>query len=534
MTPIKVLLADDEPFIIKGMKVLIDWEAYGCEIVKTCNNGKDAYEYLKKEKVDLAVLDIRMPQYTGLEVISKLREDGINDVDFVILSGYGDFSYAQQAVRLSVTDYLLKPVQAKQLIDVIKKISDRKNNDDADSEGINVAKRAQLVQYLVSIIYGKSNSQQADFVERNLNLHGNINYIHITLDNVARLEEMTDEEVREIKNKMFNNCSEFLAEDSDHLFPEASGVEEEYELGFIFCDELSQKRGISDTDFLEEFRKAAVSDIPTDVFFLVGKSVAETAKLSHSYSSACALRYFRNFRKGKNIYYYDKDMHVSHTQAKSNIHKDIVDELILAVSRHDEEGITSCVDKLFENMESIQFNDKMLNLNMNYLIFRMINLAVEIDETVEQDSILLNISDDVFVPGKDFRDHLKNFVMEYSDYLEQLRENTGRDRLIDIENDIKEHYADNLTLRALGNKYFINCSYLGQLFRKKYGMSFKDYLNNFRINQASDLLLKSDRKVADIAAEVGYKDTDYFVAKFIEIKGCTPTKYRRSIQPDEN
>ena len=322
MTPIKVLLADDEPFIIKGMKVLIDWEAYGCEIVKTCNNGKDAYEYLKKEKVDLAILDIRMPQLTGLDVISKLREDGINDTDYVILSGYGDFSYAQQAVRLSVTDYLLKPVQAKQLIDVIKKISDRKNNDEGNSEGVNVAKRAQLVQYLVSIIYGKSNSQQSDFVERNLNLHGNINYVHITLDNVARLEEMTDEEVREIKTKMFNNCSDFLGDDADHLFPEASGVEEEYELGFIFCDELSKKRGMTDTDFLEEFRKAAVSDIPTDVFFLVGKSVSDTSKLSHSYSSACALRYFRNFRKGKNIYYYDTDMHISHTQAKSNIHKD--------------------------------------------------------------------------------------------------------------------------------------------------------------------------------------------------------------------
>ena len=120
-------------------------------------------------------------------------------------------------------------------------------------------------------------------------------------------------------------------------------------------------------------------------------------------------------------------------------------------------------------------------------------------------------------------------ILEYSDYLTQLKKDSGHRGLKDVERYIQDHYAENLTLRDLGKMYYINSSYLGQLFHKKYGLSFKDYLNNCRINAAAEMLLKSDRKVADIAAEVGYKDIDYFVSKFIEINGCTPTKYRRNI-----
>ena len=70
-------------------------------------------------------------------------------------------------------------------------------------------------------------------------------------------------------------------------------------------------------------------------------------------------------------------------------------------------------------------------------------------------------------------------------------------------------------------------AYLGQIFRKKYGQSFKDYLNGYRIEQASLRLLRTDDKVYEIAQDVGYKDLDYFINRFIAVKGCTPAKFRR-------
>ena len=124
--------------------------------------------------------------------------------------------------------------------------------------------------------------------------------------------------------------------------------------------------------------------------------------------------------------------------------------------------------------------------------------------------------------------HLARFACEYAEYLGQLRKNASRGVLDDIEREIRENYAENLRLRDLGKKYYVNSSYLGQIFRKKYGQSFSDYLTNYRMNEATKLLLKTDKKVNQIAEAVGYKDSDYFIRKFIELKGCTPSKFRKT------
>ena len=95
---------------------------------------------------------------------------------------------------------------------------------------------------------------------------------------------------------------------------------------------------------------------------------------------------------------------------------------------------------------------------------------------------------------------------------------------------MKENYKENLTLKDLGKKYYVNAAYLGQSFRKQYGESFKDYLNRIRIEAAVELLMYSDKKIYEIAEEVGYKDLDYFINKFIALKGCTPAKFRKQIK----
>ena len=124
--------------------------------------------------------------------------------------------------------------------------------------------------------------------------------------------------------------------------------------------------------------------------------------------------------------------------------------------------------------------------------------------------------------------HIKRFALGYADYLSQLRKNASRGVLAEVEKEIKQNFADNLTLRDLSKKYYVNPAYLGQMFKKKYNQSFKDYLCTVRINEAASMLLKSEDKIAMISERVGYKDVDYFIQKFIEQKGITPAKYRRN------
>lgn len=102
-----------------------------------------------------------------------------------------------------------------------------------------------------------------------------------------------------------------------------------------------------------------------------------------------------------------------------------------------------------------------------------------------------------------------------------------------VEKEVRDNYATNITLKSLSEKYYVNSAYLGQLFRKKYGQSFKDYLNNYRMERAAELLLRTDKKIIQIAEEVGYHDMDYFVNRFIQVKGCTPASFRRQMQSGE-
>ena len=95
-----------------------------------------------------------------------------------------------------------------------------------------------------------------------------------------------------------------------------------------------------------------------------------------------------------------------------------------------------------------------------------------------------------------------------------------------VEKEIRENYASNITLKSLSEKYYVNSAYLGQLFRKKYGQSFKDYLNNYRMEQAAKLILESDAKNYVIARKVGYEDANYFSYVFKKAYGMSPSKYR--------
>lgn len=530
MNKVKVLLADDEPFITKGLQMLIDWEAEGCEIAAICENGAEALKVIESKEIDLAIVDIRMPEMNGLDLIKTAKEK-YPDLSFVILSGYNDFEYAQKALRLGVTDYLLKPVKVSQLYEIVRNAVIKKNSVNIEEEYGKHLKRVCLVQYILNVLSGNSNPSQIEFINENINLDDELNFIHITLNDIKRLEEMTDEEVFDLRQKVNSRLATYLGEFKEYLLPEAAGFEDDYEIGFILPKRLYESRGLTKNDFLEELRRTAMQELGIDIILLVGKTMYGIEGLERSYVTACNLRSYRSFRSEKHIYCHDEDIHVPHTQAKAMIYKESMDDLISAVSRHDNDEIDRCLNLFFDKMENIKLNDKMINMNVDYLLFQMLHLAVEIDETVEQDKILLYISDDVFVQGKGFKERMKNYVHEYADFLDQLRSNSEQGGYIkEIESYIKSHYAENLTLRDLGKKYFVNSSYLGQIFRKKYGMSFKDYLNNYRIKMASEILVKSDKRVSDIAIDVGYRDTDYFVSKFIEVNGMTPTKFRRNSQ----
>ena len=308
---------------------------------------------------------------------------------------------------------------------------------------------------------------------------------------------------------MFSACKEILKENASHFIFDVSYDKDNYDVGFIYCENMSTRRDMTEKEFFQMFLKKLEVLFIKPVRIMCGKTVPDVASLSKSYSSCIRISSIKGFHKQKNLYFYEDDIQFG--QSGIVLCKNSLDEVISAIQSNNEEAIKSAVLALYEEMNNAGQNNNVVDLNINYLMFQLIHLASEQDDNVNQEEVIQYISEKSF-----------------ENYLMGLRKNVSRGILSSIEAEIKDHYAENISLRNLGEKYFINSSYLGQIFRKKYNQSFKDYLTTYRINEAAKQLVYSDKKINQIAADVGYRDCDYFIRKFIETMGCTPSKYRKT------
>ncbi|MCR5234066.1 MAG: response regulator [Lachnospiraceae bacterium] len=524
----KVMLVDDEPLILRGMSVVIDWEDRGFEIVKSAANGREAYDFLKDNEVDLIIADIKMPEMNGLELIRRIREEGVSDAYYVILSGYNDFEYARQAIRYSCMDYLLKPIDSDRLIEILDQVTESIHEKMKLVKDRETIEDAYFKQSMIALMCGRYDEDDEAYVKKELGIgKEKCRFLIASVDNTASLEDMDDEEIKEIRDALSLAAEEYIG-DPSCIVRDAFDYLEDHEIGIVIREGLISASRMTEHEYLDGLCDVLNKDIDAGVVLLAGKNVDDISRLSRSYSNACVLRPFRGFSNEKRIYYYEEEVSAPHNNVV--LLKQSLDELITAIEQNDITRINGSVDTLYIEMERAGLNTDMRSMNLNYLIFQLIHLAVEQDETVDQEEILHYISENAFdaTVTRGGRTHLKRFALSYAEYLIQLRRNVSRGLLAEIEREIRNNYAENLTLRELSRKYYVNSSYLGQTFKKKYGQSFKDYLCSVRIDEAAKQLLSTDEKIANIAENVGYRDPDYFLLKFTQVMGISPAKYRKN------
>ena len=129
-----IILADDEQQILYGMKKGIEWEKLGFRVAGVAQNGKEALELMEEVHPDLVISDIKMPFMDGLE-LSDILKKKMPKIQIIILSGYGEFDYAKEAIKIGVTDYLTKPVTGEQLLEALNKVKqklDKKKRQEED------------------------------------------------------------------------------------------------------------------------------------------------------------------------------------------------------------------------------------------------------------------------------------------------------------------------------------------------------------------------------------------------------------------
>lgn len=526
---LRTLLVDDEPYIVQGLSVLIDWGAEGCEIVGTAANGREAMTFLKNNEVDLVITDIKMPVMTGLELLEAIRKEGISEAYFVILSGHKDFQYAREAIRYNCMDFLLKPIRKEELTEVLRKAAGRHEIAQREKKEGRRMEKAYLSRNVISLLSGKFDQVNLEYVKKHMKLSSGVRYIDIEIDVRELPEDLPEAQMRALQRRLYQKCMAYLGEeDSSHCIFDVSNKEHSYDIGLVFCRRMAEEKGVGEQEYLDGFLKHISKSMDVPVVMFVGSEVEDIAELSESYQTAAVVKSFQAYRAYRDITYYEEEIRKDPSGAM--LCKQSLDGLILSIEQNDRKGIDRNVDSLYGEMESLGIYADLVDLNISYLLFHLIHLASEQDDNVNQEEIMRYISAGVFsrkncVGGGKI--NLKHFACEYAEYLAQLRKHMSRGVLAQIEREVREHYAENLTLKELSKKYYVNSAYLGQVFRKKYGQPFKDYLNSYRMEQAIAMLLHTDMKVYEIAEAVGYHDLDYFINRFIAVKGCTPAKFRK-------
>lgn len=204
---LKVLIADDEIQIRKGLRMKIDWEQEGFEIVAEAANGKEALEKLEQHQIEILITDVRMPMMDGIELVKQCHLD-YPDLKMIVLSGYSDFDYAKSTMQVGVRDYLLKPVAPEELVEALQRIAieiQSEKKKQIASEKINrlvqnqlEEMREQYILYLVKEEWSELNITLERLQQLQLEqlANENVQVQFITVE--IRGRDLTSQELREL------------------------------------------------------------------------------------------------------------------------------------------------------------------------------------------------------------------------------------------------------------------------------------------------------------------------------------------------
>lgn len=523
---LSVLVVDDEPYIKQGLAMLIDWKAEGFTVIGEASNGKEAIRFLEQNKVDLIIADIKMPEMNGIELLEYIKKEKLSEASFIILSGYYDFQYAKSAIQNNCCDYLLKPVGKEELLEVLQQVAKKSKEIMQKQIENKEMKKALLDRNLLALLSGSFDNRNIEYVNKNLNIPEKmkLKYIIINLE-LTQQEQFNEQQKHILWRELYDQAREVLGVMEHHVVFHVGKQENVQEIGFLYCDVFAKEAGGSEEEYLKQFGEKLGNRMGHKIMLFVGVRVDSISEIAESYQTASIAKTFHMFRNDKDIAFYEEWMNASGTTL---LERKKLDELVQAIEENKEDVISSQVDRIYEDMKQANMDYSMINLNISYVLYQLIYLATLQEDKINQEEILKYISEQAFYRNimRGSRSHFKQFAKEFAAYLQQLRKNVSKGILLNIEREIEDGYADNLSLKSLSEKYFINSAYLGQIFKKQYGLPFKDYLNNYRIERAAELLLCSEEKVYTIADRVGYHNLDYFINRFVSVKGCTPTRYR--------
>jgi two-component system, response regulator YesN len=515
----KVILVDDENFFRKGLRSLIDWEACGFGVAGEATNGEDALALIDEVHPELVITDIRMPVLDGLELIKQVMQKGGYHPKFIIISGHSDFKYAQQAVRYGVHDFILKPIDQEEIEETLQSLSHTISDQKLVLERNIEIKKAV---FLENLIYGKVNEEDACAFSRELSLSSAAEYYYLILE-VNGHPQSSEIQVKEKITSIIRDICD----------PQVGVFIQELEqgsYGLLIPSTYLCRFQMQISHFVKWIYGLLTSSMPQEVTFYIGPAVPKLYFLRDSFEAAKNAREYKYVYEDKNIILskeIENNKSITYTELEDSYYHLLMEQ----IEENTTMAIMETIDKIF-----LQFaSKKMAQVAVKASINRFVHAILKIIKNMEGElsnlknfRIMLQLQN-YNLTLQQLRKQFLEFVLESKEMITTLRKQSADGEAHKIKQFVDSHYRENISLKSIAAKFFMNPVYLGQLFKKTYGIYFKDYLLQVRINEAKKLLRQSELKIYEIAERVGFNNTDYFVTMFGKFEKITPSEYRNKL-----
>ncbi len=550
---VKLFLVEDEIVMRDGIKSQINWEKEDIEFVGEASDGELAWPMILETKPDILLTDIKMPFMDGLELSALVRKE-LPDTSIIILSGYDEFSYAQQAVSLGVTDYLLKPLPPGKLLECIRRVQEKIEQERAQSESVwsdelaREQKDAEKNLLFRALVTNDRPMKEILAMSDHLQIHISARYYAVMLMMVRGKDNaMPDEELR----------SEFAAaaeQSEGWIFFDRN------ENGYAMIGTGNSPKEIEDSEnALISRLKEIICDVGECTWFIgVGETVNRISDVDKAYYSANKALSYRFIEGVNRVVFADEmtnmkredpvkhspDEHlraedaigivkldVSHA-VMNDSSRDMLDSF-LRTGTYEEvvpfmEGVFRSIGE--NNLESYVF---LTYLSMD-LYFTMVRFLKEIGRRVDEiDEKIGDINS--FLKNQITVDQARDYLTSYLQELIHLRDRNTRKRygriLTEAVAYIDENFdREDISLNKVAETVGLSPNHFSSIFSQEMGMTFIEYLISRRMDRAKELLRTTQMRSSEIAYKVGYKDPHYFSSTFKKIQGMTPREYRTSCQ----
>lgn len=512
----KLLIVDDEKLTREGLSKSCNWKSLGINNIYEADDGINGLDNVKKYQPDILLTDVRMPRMDGIELAEKVQKL-LPNCCIIFMSGYSDKKYLKAAIKLKAINYIEKPINSQEVKETIMEAIKNINMQKLNKHSIDIQKNEIISNLVHNLNYSNSKSNCTKYMKQfeNLGLHVTYNtYFNSVLFKIIRANEGFN--LKYIENYLVK----YLNVNSKKIHQIHTLKQNDFFIFHLFYNidtSFSHIQNILNQLALE------LSKLCT-FFICIGKRVKGINKIYESYNSAVILL--------QNSFFHDMNRvltYVNNDCSVSTIPDDIESRLSVSLNNKDEESTKLLLNDIYLKLKG---NRKILpNIAKEFyykLFLKLEEAGLNIHEAVtdfhKENHSTLNT-----IMNCETLNELHHLLMNVVHKFFQESNNNSEENLtiVYIKEYISKNYKDNrLSIKSISDFIRLSPSYVCTIFKNETYKTLNQYITEYRIEKAKNLLLDPRNKITDISFQVGYTDGNYFSKSFKKLVGSSPTEFR--------